>query len=103
MIRHMVFFKAKTELSNEQLAPLFTQLKQLQNSIQGILAAYGGPSQSPEALERGYLHGFTLDFADWDALACYQDHPEHKAFSRALLDATQGGIEGILVFDLDCR
>ena len=30
---------------------------------------YAGKSESPEQIERGYMHGFTVDLDSWEALA----------------------------------
>ena len=65
-------------------------------------ACAAGRSESPEKIERGYLHGFTLDFASWEALATYAEDPDHKAFGAQLVAHAEGGIDGILVFDLPC-
>ena len=46
------------------------------------------------------MHGFTIDFADWAALAIYAADPDHQAFGGQLVAHAQGGIDGILVFDL---
>jgi hypothetical protein len=98
MIRHIVLLKARPEVTDNQIASLFADLHAL--SLPGILAIHSGRSESPEQIERGYLHGFTVDFADWDALAAYQAHPDHKRVGSALVAAAQGGLDGILVFDL---
>jgi Stress responsive A/B Barrel Domain len=98
MIRHIVLLKARPEVTEAHIAAIFADLHRL--NLPGILAIQSGRSESPEKIERGYLHGFTVDFADWDALAAYQDHPDHKRVGAALVAAAQGGIDGILVFDL---
>ena len=100
MIRHIVLLKARPEVTEAQIQTIFADLHALQ--LPGILAIHSGRSESPEKIERGYLHGFTVDFADWDALAAYQAHPDHKRVGAALVAAAQGGIDGILVFDLPC-
>jgi hypothetical protein len=41
-----------------------------------------------------------VDFTDWAALAAYQDHPDHRRLGAALVAAAEGGLDGILVFDL---
>jgi hypothetical protein len=56
--------------------------------------------ESPEKIERGYHHGFVVDFADWAALAAYQAHPDHQALGAKLVENASGGLDGILVFDL---
>ncbi|MFN5995614.1 MAG: Dabb family protein [Paracoccaceae bacterium] len=100
MIRHIVLLKARPEVTDAQIAAIFADLHSL--NLPGILAIHSGRSESPEQIERGYLHGFTVDFADWQALATYQAHPDHKRVGAALVAAAQGGIDGILVFDLPC-
>ena len=98
MIRHIVLLKARPEVTEAQIQAIFADLHSLR--LPGILAIHSGRSESPEKIERGYLHGFTVDFTDWDALAAYQAHPDHKRVGAALVAAAQGGIDGILVFDL---
>lgn len=101
MIRHIVLLKARVEVPEDHIESIFTDLHALK--LPGILAIHSGRSESPEKIERGYLHGFTVDFADWNALAAYQDHPDHKRVGAALVAAAHGGIDGILVFDLPIK
>lgn len=100
MIRHIVLLKARPEVTEAHIAAIFADLHRLE--LPGLLAIRSGRSESPEQIERGYLHGFTVDFTDWQALAAYQDHPDHKRVGAALVAAAQGGIDGLLVFDLPC-
>lgn len=97
MIRHIVLIRFRPEMAPDHIEGLFDDLRRLP----GILSITAGRSDSPEKIERGYLHGFVVDFADWDALAAYQAHPDHRALGAALVAAAQGGIDGILVFDLE--
>ncbi len=100
MIRHIVLLKARPEVTEPHIAAIFADLAAIRDKLPGLLAIHSGRSESPEKIERGYLHGFTVDFADWQALAAYQAHPDHKRVGAALVAAAQGGIDGILVFDL---
>ena len=100
MIRHIVLLKARPEVTEAHIQGIFADLHELK--LPGILAIHSGRSESPEKIERGYLHGFTVDFTDWEALATYQSHPDHKRVGAALVAAAEGGIDGILVFDLPC-
>ena len=98
MIRHIVLIRFRTDISDAQAANLLAPLGPLSRRM-GFVAAWG-KSESPEQIERGYLHGFPADFADWNALSTYQADADHKAFGAGLVAHAQGGIDGILVFDL---
>jgi hypothetical protein len=98
MIRHIVLIRFKP-IPEAQITQILAALKPLSNRLGFTYAA--GRSQSPEQIERGYMHGFTIDFASWDALATYAADPEHKAFGGQLVANAIGGIDGILVFDLE--
>jgi hypothetical protein len=102
MIRHIVLLKARPEVTEAEIAAIFADLAAIRGKLPGVLAIHSGRSESPEKIERGYLHGFTVDFADWAALAAYQDHPDHRRVGAALVAAATGGLDGILVFDLAC-
>jgi hypothetical protein len=103
MIRHIVLMKARPGVSEAHIAAIFADLAAIKEKLPGILAIHTGRSESPEKIERGYMHGFTVDFTDWAALAAYQDHPDHKRAGAALVEASEGGIDGILVFDLPTK
>ena len=100
MIRHIVLIKFKPDVTEAAIAGIFSALPTLSARLPGVLGFAAGRSQSPEQIERGFLHGFTIDFADWDALATYQADAGHKAFGAALVANAVGGIDGLLVFDL---
>lgn len=102
MIRHIVLLKARPGVSDAEISAIFADLEVIKKKLPGVLAIHSGRSESPEKIERGYLHGFTVDFTDWAALQAYQDHPDHKRVGAALVAAAEGGIDGILVFDLPC-
>ena len=95
MIRHIVLIRFAPEAD---AAALLAPLAMLTQKL-GFTAVWG-KSESPEKIERGYMHGFTADFASWDALATYAADPDHQAFGANLVAHAIGGIDGILVFDL---
>jgi hypothetical protein len=102
MIRHIVLLKARPGVTDAAIGAVFADLAAIKDKLPGVLAVHSGRSMSPEKIERGYLHGFTVDFTDWAALAAYQDHPDHRRVGAALVAAAEGGLDGILVFDLPC-
>jgi hypothetical protein len=99
MIRHIVLIRFQPQVTEAEIAGMFAALPRLAAKLGVIHYAYGR-SESPEQIERGYMHGFTIDFADWQALATYAADPDHQAFGGQLVAHAAGGIDGILVFDL---
>ncbi len=100
MIRHIVLIRFRPDISEEEVAALFGEVHAVQSRLPGIRSVTSGRSESPEKIERGYMHGFVVDFDDWDALAAYQDYPAHKTLGARLVANAVGGLDGILVFDL---
>ena len=96
MIRHIVLIRFRADVSETTIAGIFAVLPGLATKL-GFRCAHGR-SESPEKIERGYMHGFTLDFDGWDALATYAADPDHKAFGGQLV--AHAAPDGILVFDL---
>jgi hypothetical protein len=100
MIRHIVLVRFKPDVSEELIAGIFEELKTVRDLVPGIGEIVSGRSESPEQIERGYMHGFTVDFESWEALEAYQTHPDHKALGARLVANAIGGIDGILVLDI---
>jgi hypothetical protein len=100
MIRHIVLVKFRPEVTEAAITGIFAALPKLSARLPGVLGFAFGRSDSPEQIERGYRHGFTIDFATWDALATYQADAEHRVFGGSVVANAVGGMDGLLVFDL---
>ena len=96
MIRHVVLTKLRNV---EDAVKIFAALKTLKNQIAGIIAVSAGKDVSPEGLQRGFTHGFTVDFADAAARDAYLPHPAHQEVGAMIVGGAEGGIEGITVVD----
>lgn len=103
MIRHIVLIRFRKDVPEETISGLFNDLCSIRDKLPGLLDIQTGRSESPEKIERGFLHGFTADFADWSDLQAYQEHEDHKRVGAALVAHAEGGIDGILVFDYVIR
>ena len=101
MIRHIVLTKFKHDVPKEKIEELYAEFAALVAELPGASGFTGGRSESPEQIERGYMHGFVIDFDSWDALQNYSDNDDHKTLGSRLVDNAEGGIDGILVLDLD--
>ncbi|MFH1804447.1 MAG: Dabb family protein [Pseudomonadota bacterium] len=101
MIRHIVLIKFKPGIGETAITTLFDALANLGNQINGMRGFDGGISVSPENLEQGFRHGFSIDFDDARARDAYLVHPQHQALGAELVKAADGGISGLIVFDLE--
>jgi Stress responsive A/B Barrel Domain len=101
MIRHLVLVKFPVNARAETIEGLFRELDGLKAVVPGMLSFKGGANVSPEGLSRGFTHAFVVDFADIAARDAYLAHPAHQAAGARLVGATQGGIDGLVVIDVD--
>ncbi len=101
MIRHIVLIRFRPDLASAEIAAIDAAFRSLHARLDGFLAYHGGPDVNFEGLDRGYRHGFVLDFADQAARMRYHDDPEHKQLGASLVAAATGGIDGLLVVDFD--
>lgn len=102
MIRHCVFIKFKTDVTAEHRNALFSEIVGLQSHLAGILDVHIGRNVSPEdGMDKGYADGFIVDFANPQARDDYLIDEVHQRTGAKLVDAAQGGVDGILVYDLE--
>lgn len=96
MIRHSVHFRFRKDAD---VAAIAAALKGLQHKIPGILAISFGADNSPEGLQKGFTHGFSVDFTDAAARDAYLPHPDHQVVGKMVVAALDGGLEGLAVID----
>ena len=102
MIRHCVFVRFRPEVTESERAALFSEISALKGRIEGFVTAHVAPNTSPETgMDKGYSDGFIVDFIDRTARDTYLADPDHQKTGARLVAAAQGGIEGILVYDLE--
>lgn len=101
MIRHIVLTRFKSDTTEAQIEGIYSGLASVADRLPGAHNFGGGRSQSPEHIERGYMHGFTIDFDDWAALKAYSDDEDHKGFGAQIVARAEGGIDGVLVLDIE--
>ncbi len=101
MIRHVVLIRFRSDMSEAQISAIFNELHELEGRLPGLRAITSGRSESPEKMERGYMHGFVADFDNWDALQAYQDDLQHQNVGAKLVASAESGKEGILCFDIE--
>lgn len=100
MIRHFVFVKFRSDVSENDKQSIYGKLDGLREFIPGILDASFGPNISPEGMSHGFGDGFTMDFKDLATRDVYLEDPNHRAVGKELVGLAEGGRAGLLVFDL---
>ena len=100
MILHCVFLRFKAAVSAEEKQAIFDAVAALKTIIPGIADVKSGPNVSPEGLHGGFSDGFVVTFSDAEARDAYLVHPEHVAVGERIVAATDGGLAGLLIFDL---
>ena len=99
VIRHVVLFRCRPEVGEAELTGIFDELEALKDVIPGILAVSAGRDCSPEGLQAGMTHGFTVDFVDVASRDRYLAHPDHRTVGARLVNAVEGGRGGLVVID----
>ena len=84
LLRHVVLFSFKPGASGEQVARVVADFGTLQDAIPGIEAYEWGTNVSPEGLNDGFTHCFTLSFGSAEARDGYLVHPAHQDFVATL-------------------
>ncbi|GAA6209119.1 Dabb family protein [Cognatishimia sp. WU-CL00825] len=101
MIRHIVLTKFQSQTPESTITEIYAGLGDLTRALPGASNFGGGKSQSPEQIERGYMHGFSIDFESWDHLQAYSDNAQHKVLGGRIVENAQGGLDGVLVLDIE--
>ena len=94
-LRHIVLFSFKDNTPAETIAQIIEAFCELPQKIAEISEFEWGVNNSPEKLNQGLTHCFTLTFNDEESRDRYLPHPAHKAFGKLV----QKHLDNVLVFD----
>jgi hypothetical protein len=83
-IRHIVVFKYKDGTLDDQIQKVTDAFRALQSQILGILSFEHGVNNSPEGVNLGFTHVYTLTFENVQARDTYLPHPQHVLFGELL-------------------
>jgi hypothetical protein len=83
-LRHVVLFAFKDDATFEQIDTVVRDFAALARTVPGIVSYESGTNVSPEGLNDGFTHCFTLSFARNEDRDAYLDHPAHTAFVGTL-------------------
>ena len=100
MIKHIVLFKFKPMISEDEIASVFQELGKLQIAISQIRSYTWGKYSSNEGLNKGFNYCFVMEFASATDRDHYLAHPEHERVKNAIvLPALQDELNSVLAFD----
>jgi hypothetical protein len=94
-LRHVVLFAFRDSATVEQIDAVVADFGTLKDRIPGILAYEWGSNVSPEGLNQGFTHCFTLSFGSEEDRNGYLLHAAHQAF----VDTLGACLEKSLVVD----
>mmetsp|Transcript_9089 Transcript_9089/g.8971 ORF Transcript_9089/g.8971 Transcript_9089/m.8971 type:complete len:103 (-) Transcript_9089:752-1060(-) len=84
---HIVVLKFKECTSDETIESIFSTLRALlsEKKIAGLEAFTGGPYASPEGMNKGFTHAFSMIFADETSRDAYFPHPDHESVKQMII------------------
>lgn len=94
MLRHVVLLKFAPGADIDRVTSAFAALP---SQIPEVGSLEWGVNNSPEGLDRGFTHCFSLGFAGAAARDAYLVHPRHQAFSAL----AKPHLADVLVIDYD--
>ena len=95
VLRHIVLFKYKPEVTPAQLDEINRAFQDLKQQIPEVRDFERGINNSPEGLDKGFTHGYLITFSSEEDRAAYLPHPAHKKFVELL----GGKLDEPFVFD----
>lgn len=100
MIRHIVALRFQAGTPESTKNALYTELAGLRSHIDGILSFHASRNVTVELLSRGFDDVFWFDFRDTAVRDAYLVHPAHQAIGARIVAETEGGPDGVFVFDV---
>ena len=99
MIRHIVLYAFKDDLSESQIEQVFISIGKL-SEVTEIKSYSWGKCNSRENLNKEFTHGFCMEFASEQARENYLTHPRHEELvANILLPLLADGAKSTIVFD----
>ena len=95
LLRHVVLFKFKPEVTKEQIKEVSDAFAALPKKIDTIVDFEAGTDVSVEEKHKGFTHGYLVSFKTTEGRDKYLPHPDHQKFV-ALVGPR---LADVLVFD----
>lgn len=95
VLKHLVLYKFKDDLSKAQLQEVIDTFAGLAKKVDTIVALEHGANVSKEGKSDGLTYGFCVTFKDETGLATYLKHPAHDHYVSVAKDKR----DKVVVFD----
>lgn len=94
---HIVILKFKTETTEETIQSIFNALRALHEEkiIPGLMSFSGGTYSSPEGLNKGFTHAFTMIFENESSRDNYFPHVDHVRVKDMIIPT----VDDVVAFD----
>lgn len=86
VLRHLVLYKFKPDLSKEKIAEVVDAFRQLPGRIDAVKGFECGTNVSKEGKSEGFTHAFLVTFADEAGRDEYLVHPAHLEYVQLVKD-----------------
>ena len=95
VLRHVVLFKFKAEVTKQQVQEVVDAFAALPKKIDSIVDYEAGTDVSVENKSKGFTHGFVVTFKTEKGRDIYLPHPAHQEFVKLVGPR----LADVLVFD----
>ena len=100
MLKHCVFVNFQSQHTQAARDAILGGFAQIASDVPGMVDYCFGNNLDFENMSPDFQNGFIVTFTDRDAHLAYETHPKHIAMGAQLVSMCEGGVKGIIVFDL---
>jgi len=101
MLKHCVFINFKSDVLIGEKEAIMEGLASLVGVVDGVIDMSFGPNLDFEKKSPDFDYGFIMTFRDRKAHLAYETHEIHLEMGARLVAASCGGVDGIVVFDVE--
>ena len=98
MIRHIVLYKFKQDISKAEIAKIFDKLCKLKDLIKGVHDLRWGIYSGSSDKNAGFNYALTVDVVDPSVFLEYSPHPLHMEVRKEMAPMLAGDL---LMFDFN--
>lgn len=102
MIRHCVFIRFRADVPQSEKDGIWADIRALKQVVPGYLTVNFGSNVSPDTgMDKGFSEGFIIDFDGPASRDAYLVHPDHQKAGARIVAAAEGGVAGIMGYDIE--